>query len=92
MAVTWQLQQSVCSLPEKETVYKVQLTDDPEQKERSYLCRVDVDFGGSLADGMTIVDPRVRKDNPENVRVAFNADREKFVKMLFDILGKSKGE
>ena len=56
------------------------------------LCRVDVDFGGSLADGMTIVDPRVRKDNPENVRVAFNADREKFVKMLFDILGKSKGE
>ena len=43
VAVTWQLQQSVCSLPEKETVYKVQLTDDPEQKERSYLCRVDVE-------------------------------------------------
>lgn len=40
VSVTWQLQQSVCSLPKEETVYRVQLTDEPEQKPRSYLCRV----------------------------------------------------
>ena len=56
------------------------------------LCRVDVDCGGSWADGMTIVDPRVLTDQPENVHVAFNADREKFVSMLFDILGKKNQE
>ncbi len=50
-------------------------------------CRVDIDFGGGWADGMTIVDPRVRTDNPKNVHMAFGADREKFVKMLFEILG-----
>ncbi len=52
------------------------------------LCRVDVDCGGSWADGMTIVDPRVRTDRPKNVYMAFDADREKFVHMLFEILGK----
>ncbi len=52
------------------------------------FCRVDVDCGGSWADGMTIVDPRVRTDQPKNVYMAFDADREKFVGMLFDILGK----
>lgn len=56
------------------------------------LCRVDVDCGGSWADGMTIVDPRVLTDQPENVHVAFNADREKFVSTLFDILGKKNQE
>ena len=56
------------------------------------LCRVDVDCGGSWADGMTIVDPRVLTDQPENVHVAFNADSEKFVSMLFDILGKKNQE
>ena len=56
------------------------------------LCRVDVDCGGTWADGMTIVDPRVLTDQPENVHVAFNADREKFVSMLFDILGKKNQE
>lgn len=49
--------------------------------------RLDVDFGGSWADGETIVDPRVRTDHPKNVRIAMNADREKFVNMLFQILG-----
>ena len=52
------------------------------------FCRVDVDCGGSWADGMTIVDHRVRTDQPKNVHMAFDADREKFVNMLFDILGK----
>ncbi|MBS6396849.1 MAG: nucleoside hydrolase [Clostridiales bacterium] len=52
------------------------------------FCRVDVDFGGSWGDGMTIVDPRVNTDHPKNVYMAFDTDREKFVQMLFDILGK----
>lgn len=56
------------------------------------FCRVDVDCGGSWADGMTIVDPRVITDLPKNVHVAFNADRDKFVGMLFDILGKKNQE
>ena len=41
---------------------------------------------------MTIVDPRVLTDQPENVHVAFNADRKNFVSMLFDILGKKNQE
>lgn len=49
--------------------------------------RVDVDFGGGIADGMTVVDPRVRTDQPKNVSIAFGADREKFVNMLFERLG-----
>ncbi|MEY8339193.1 nucleoside hydrolase [Lachnospiraceae bacterium 62-35] len=52
--------------------------------------RVDVDFGGSISDGMTVVDSRVRTDEPKNVHIAMNADREKFVSMLFDILGEGK--
>lgn len=54
------------------------------------FCRVDVDFGGSTADGATIVDSRVRTDKPQNVYMAFDADREKFVKMLLKIVGKEK--
>ena len=39
---------------------------------------------------MTIVDPRVRTDDPKNVWIALNADREKFVGMLFDRLGEKQ--
>lgn len=49
--------------------------------------RIDVDFGGGIADGMTVVDPRVRTDQPKNASIAFDADREKFVGMLFERLG-----
>lgn len=52
------------------------------------FCRIDVDCGGSAADGMTVVDPRVRTDKPANVHIALDADREKFVEMLFERLGK----
>lgn len=51
--------------------------------------RVDVDFGGSWSDGMTIVDPRVNTDKPKNIHIAFNADRPKFVQMLLDIVGQN---
>lgn len=60
---------------------------DPEVLQDVQFCRVDVDFGGNFADGMTIIDPRVWTDLPKNVYVAFNADREKFVNMLFKYLG-----
>lgn len=60
---------------------------DPSVLKDVRFCRIDVDFGGSFADGMTIVDPRVRTDDPLNVHIALDADREKFVKMLLDRLG-----
>lgn len=59
---------------------------DPAVLKDVRFCRVDVDFGGSFADGMTIVDPRVRTDDSLNVHIALDADREKFVKMLFERL------
>ncbi len=63
---------------------------DPSVLQDVQFCRVDVDFGGSYGDGMTIVDPRVRTDDPKNVWIALNADREKFVGMLFDRLGEKQ--
>lgn len=60
---------------------------DPSVLQNVEFCRVDVDFSGGFADGMTIVDPRVRTDRPKNVHVAFGVDREKFVNMLFEYLG-----
>lgn len=39
-SISWQLKQTVYDFPEKETVYRVQLTDTPEAKERTLLCRV----------------------------------------------------
>lgn len=33
------LQQTVCSFPKSEAVYRILLTEKPEMKERSYLCR-----------------------------------------------------
>ncbi len=59
---------------------------DPTVLQDVQFRRVDVDFGGSFADGMTIVDPRVRTDDPLNVHIALGADRDKFVNMLFDRL------
>lgn len=40
IGITGQLQQSVYEFPNQETIYRVRLTDVPELKERSYLCRV----------------------------------------------------
>lgn len=60
---------------------------DPDVLEDVQFRRIDVDFGGSFADGMTIVDPRVLTDDPKNVYIAMGANREKFVNMLFERLG-----
>lgn len=60
---------------------------DPDVLRDVQFVRVDVDCGGSWADGMTIVDPRMRTDMPKNVSIALDADREKFVSMLFEIIG-----
>lgn len=45
--------------------------------------RVDVDFSGGVADGMTVLDRRNITDLPANVNVAFGCDREKFLDMLY---------
>lgn len=39
LGMTWQLQQSAYSFPEEETVYQVLITDTPQAKEHTYLCR-----------------------------------------------------
>lgn len=59
---------------------------DPAVLRNVQFRRVDVDFSGGFADGMTIVDPRVWTDLPKNVHIAFDTDREKFVSMLFKYL------
>lgn len=38
--ISWQLKQTVYDFPDKETVYRVRLTDTLETKERTLLCRV----------------------------------------------------
>lgn len=40
VGITYQLKQATHSFPEDETIYRVLLTDPPEQKERTFLCRV----------------------------------------------------
>lgn len=40
LGITCQLKQTVYDFPEKEAVYRVRLTDTPETKERTLLCRV----------------------------------------------------
>lgn len=45
--------------------------------------RVDVDFAGGVADGMTVLDRRKITDLSPNVNVAFGCDRNKFLDMLF---------
>ncbi|MDR1506301.1 MAG: nucleoside hydrolase [Treponema sp.] len=50
--------------------------------------RVDVDFGGNIADGMTVLDQRIVAC-PPNLRIALDCDREKFVTMLTNLLDVS---
>lgn len=40
MGVTWQLKQTICDFPKEETIYRVLLTDNPKEKERSFLSPV----------------------------------------------------
>ncbi|MDR1506302.1 MAG: nucleoside hydrolase, partial [Treponema sp.] len=64
---------------------------DPEVLRDVRFCRVDVDFGGGIADGMTVVDHRAYTLNPPNVHFAFSADRERFAALLYNIVSLSKG-
>ena len=52
--------------------------------------RVDVDFGGGICDGRTMVDCRVYPDHSPNIHIAFDCDRERFVKLLYDTLKLSE--
>lgn len=53
------------------------------------LMRIDVDFSGGFADGMTICDSRALPTEPRNAYIALDADREKFVAMLQEYLRRS---
>ncbi len=53
-----------------------------------HFMRVDVDFSGGYADGMTICDTRAYPDRPRNCYVALGADRERFVNLTFELLGR----
>lgn len=59
---------------------------DPEVLRDVRFVRCDVDISGGIADGQTIVDPRTYADLPKNVHFAFDADRDRFSKLLFSIL------
>ena len=59
---------------------------DPAVLKDVRFMRVDVDFGGGYADGMTICDTRAYPDRPRNCYVALDADRERFVALTFELL------
>ena len=59
---------------------------DPAVLKDVRFMRVDVDFGGGYADGMTICDTRAYPDRPRNCYVALDADRERFVELTFKLL------
>ena len=52
--------------------------------------RCDVVCGG-IADGQTLFDTRHFTDAPRNAYVCLDTDEEKFVSMMLEILGRSKG-
>ena len=62
---------------------------DPDVLKDVQLKRVDVDFGGSICDGRTMVDSRVYPDNPPNIHIALDCDRQRFVKLLTDTIALS---
>ncbi|MEY8339192.1 nucleoside hydrolase [Lachnospiraceae bacterium 62-35] len=63
---------------------------DPDVLRDVQFRRVDVDFSGGICDGRTMVDPRVYPDNPPNIHIALDCDRERFVKLLTDTIALSK--
>ncbi len=59
---------------------------DPQVLRDVRLMRVDVDISGGFADGQTICDTRAFPDRTPNVRVALDADRERFVTLIKSLL------
>ncbi len=64
---------------------------DPEVLQDIRFFRVDVDISGGFADGQTICDTRTYPDRPRNCHVALGADRERFLAMVYELLGKTAG-
>ncbi len=52
--------------------------------------RVDVDFGGGISDGETVIDRRLFPVDPKNCYVALDTDEEKFATMIVEILGRAR--
>ena len=63
---------------------------DPQVLKDVQLMRVDVDISGGFADGATLCDTRAYPDRPRNCRVALGADRERFSRLLIDLLKQSR--
>lgn len=62
---------------------------DPTVIETSHL-HVDIDISCGIADGKSVCNMTNRLDKqPSNAHVALNADREKYISMLHDILGRT---
>ncbi|OOB79826.1 MAG: hypothetical protein BEN19_07190 [Epulopiscium sp. Nuni2H_MBin003] len=52
--------------------------------------RIEVDFGGGLCDGMTVVDERPIVELPKNAYMALGCNREKFINMITERLIKNQ--
>lgn len=65
---------------------------DPDVLREVQFKRVDVDFGGGICDGRTMMDGRVYPDNPPNIHIALDCDRQRFVKLLTDTIRLSAGD
>ena len=86
---TFQPQKIAGSTPPHDAI-AVASVIDPEILRNVQWRRVDVDFGGGICDGRTMVDCRVYPDNPPNIHIAFDCDRERFVKLLKETIARSK--
>lgn len=63
---------------------------DPDVLSDVRRCSVEVDMGGSIADGMLIVDPRRVADLSADSYVAFHADRDKVFSVVYETLKRFK--
>ena len=67
---------------------------DPDVLKDVQLKRVDVDFGGSICDGRTMVDSRVYPDNPPNIHIdVYKRQGQGAMEMLLSAMeDKTSGE
>lgn len=63
---------------------------DPQVLQDVRLMRVDVDMGGGYADGQTICDTRAYPDRKPNCRVALDADRPRFTRLIKDLIRSAR--
>lgn len=69
------------STPPYDAIVVVSVIDSEVPQDVQFR-RVDVDFGGGICDGRTMVDGRVYPEHPENIQIALGCDRERFANLL----------